>query len=126
MADSELEAIRARRMAELQQQQGKGGGGGEADQRAKEQEMKNVILGQVLEQGARTRLNTIAVAKPEKAQMIENLIIQMARSGQLQGQKLSEERLKDLLEQVSNSTQKKTTVKFDRRRAHMDDSDEDY
>ncbi|CAL1538643.1 unnamed protein product [Lymnaea stagnalis] len=125
MADDELEAIRSRRMAELQQQ-GQGEGAAKAaEQRSREIEMKNAILGQVLEQSARTRLNTIAVAKPEKAQMIESIIIQMARTGQLQGQKLTEERLKDLLEQVNNSTQKKTTVKFDRRRAHMD-SDEDF
>lgn len=33
-------------------------------------------------------VNTIAVAKPEKARMIESMIINMARSGQLQGQKV--------------------------------------
>ncbi|KAI8790560.1 Programmed cell death protein 5 [Biomphalaria glabrata] len=127
MADDDLEAIRARRMAELQSQQGHGDGAkAQAEQQARENEMKNVILGQVLDQSARARLNTIAIAKPEKARMVENLIIQMARTGQLQGQKLSEAQLKDLLEQVSSSTQKKTTVKFDRRRAHMDDSDEDF
>ncbi|XP_005107943.1 programmed cell death protein 5 [Aplysia californica] len=128
MADDELEAIRARRMAELQQQQqgGDGGAQAQAEQRAKQEEMKNVILGQVLEQAARTRLNTIAVAKPEKAKMVESLIIQMARSGQLQGQKLSEQALIGLLEQVSSSTQKKTTVKFDRRRINLDDEDDDF
>ncbi|CAG5116075.1 unnamed protein product [Candidula unifasciata] len=127
MADNGLEAIRSKRMAEMrQQQQGEGGAKAQAEQAAKETEMKNMILGQVLEQGARTRLNTIALTKPDKARMIESIIIQMATSGQLQGQKLSEQRLIDLLEQVSNSTQKKTTVKFDRRRAHLDDSDEDF
>ncbi|BFZ13206.1 hypothetical protein BsWGS_16245 [Bradybaena similaris] len=126
MADSDLDAIRARRMAEMRQQQNEGSTKDQAEKAAREVEMKNVILGQVLEQGARTRLNTIAVAKPDKAKMIESLIIQMATSGQLQGQKLSEQRLIDLLEQVSSSTQKKTTVTFDRRRANLDDSDEDF
>ncbi|GFO25452.1 programmed cell death protein 5 [Plakobranchus ocellatus] len=129
MADDELEAIRAKRLAELQRQQGGDGAAkaqAQAQQQAKEAEMRNVILGQALDQGARTRLNTIAVAKPEKAKMVENLILQMATSGQLHGQKLTEEAFKDLLAQVSSSTQKTTTVKFDRRRAHMDDSDDDY
>uniref|UniRef100_A0A2C9K379 Programmed cell death protein 5 n=1 Tax=Biomphalaria glabrata TaxID=6526 RepID=A0A2C9K379_BIOGL len=103
MADDDLEAIRARHMAELQSQQGHGDGAKtQAEQQARENEMKNVILGQVLDQSARARLNTIAIAKPEKARMVENLIIQMARTGQLQGQKLSEAQLKDLLEQVSS------------------------
>jgi len=30
-------------------------------------------------------VNTIAVAKPEKAKMVESMLVQMARSGQLQG-----------------------------------------
>ncbi|GFR83438.1 programmed cell death protein 5-like [Elysia marginata] len=98
----------------------------QAQQQAREAEMRNVILGQTLDQGARARLNTIAVAKPEKAKMVENMILQMATSGQLHGQKLTEEAFKGLLEQVSSSTQKTTSVKFDRRRAHMDDSDDDF
>jgi len=122
--DPELEAIKARRMAELQQQQGGQDPRAQAEKAAQQAEMKNVLLGQCMDQAARTRLNTIAVAKPEKAKMVEQLIIQMARQGQLQGQKLSEEGLKGLLEQVSSSTQKTTTVKFDRRRVNLDsDSD---
>lgn len=32
-----------------------------------------------------SKVNTIAVAKPEKAKMVENMLMQMARSGQIQG-----------------------------------------
>merc|ERR1711912_213141 len=118
MADSDLDEIRARRMAELQQQMG----GGPQDA-SKQEEMKNGMLSQLLDQQARARLNTIAVAKPEKAKMVENMLIQMARTGQIQG-KLGEAQLKNLLERVSSQTQKTTTVKFDRRRAALDsDSD---
>ncbi|XP_045191744.1 programmed cell death protein 5-like [Mercenaria mercenaria] len=123
--DADLEEIRARRMAELQAQMG-GQGGGNDQQKEKErqmEEMKHSILSQVLDQSARTRLNTIAVAKPEKAKMVESMLIQMAQSGQIQG-KLNETQLKGLLEKVSERTQKTTTVKFDRRRAALDsDSD---
>ncbi|XP_072024867.1 programmed cell death protein 5-like [Amphiura filiformis] len=130
MADPELEAIRARRMAELQQQMGGGSSTDEQQQkqeesRARQEEMKNSILVQVLDQAARARLNSIALVKPEKAKMVENMLCQMATQGQLPG-KIGEEQLKSLLEQVSMQTAKKTTVKFDRRRMNLDDSDDDY
>ncbi|XP_064611229.1 programmed cell death protein 5-like [Liolophura sinensis] len=124
MADDDLEAIRAKRMAELQSQMGGGGPSKEQQeqQRARQEEMKNNILSQVLDQSARARLNTISLAKPEKAQAVENMLVQMARMGQIQ-EKLNEDQLKGLLGQISEKTQKKTTVKFNRRR--MDDSDDD-
>jgi programmed cell death protein 5 len=124
MDDAELEAIRSKRMAQLQ------GGGGQGpskeqqeEMRKQQEDMKNNILVQVLDQPARARLNMIALTKPEKARMVESMLIQMAQRGQVQG-KLGEEQLKSLLEQVSEKTQKTTTVKFDRRRAALD-SDED-
>ncbi|CAH8872583.1 unnamed protein product [Trichobilharzia szidati] len=87
------------------------------------QEIRSSILAQVLDQDARARLNTIAITKPEKAKMVENMLINMAQSGRL-GPKLNEEQLKQILLKVSSGTQKSTTVKFDRRRAAID-SDED-
>lgn len=65
-------------------------------------------------------VNTIRIAKPEKAAMVENLLVNMARRGQIGGQ-LGENELKGLLEQVSEQTKQETTVKFDRRRAALDD-----
>lgn len=53
----------------------------------------------MLDQDARARLSNIALAKPEKAMQLENLIIQMARSGQIRGQ-MGDEQLKQLLDQV--------------------------
>jgi len=32
-----------------------------------------------------TTVNTIALAKPEKAKMVESMLIQMAQTGQIQG-----------------------------------------
>ena len=63
MADNELEMLRAKRMAELQQAQGGAGGGAAGAQqqqmeKAKQYEdMKNSILSQVLDQQARARCN---------------------------------------------------------------------
>ncbi|XP_069595362.1 programmed cell death protein 5 [Ranitomeya imitator] len=124
MADPELEAIRKQRLAELQGRQGDGGSE-QAQQEAKqrEDEMRNSILSQVLSQAARARLNNLALVKPEKAKAVENYLIQMARFGQLGG-KLSEQGLIEILEKVSQQTEKKTTVKFNRRKV-MDSDEED-
>lgn len=127
MADDELNAIRAQRLAELQKQQNAPSHKDKDDvenAQSRETEMRNSILSQVLSQTARARLNTIATAKPEKAKMVENMLMNMARMGQIQG-KLDEEELIGVLERVSEQTQRKTTVKFDRRRAALDDDDGD-
>jgi len=127
MGDPDLEEIRQRRKAELQKQSEHDlAGNGQKNEEAKnrEQEMRNSILAQVLNQEARARLNTLMVAKPEKGQMVENLLMNMARSGQLMG-KLGEEDLKGLLEKVSEQMQpRQGKVTFDRRRAMLDDDDD--
>jgi len=94
-------------------------------QKQLEQEIaKNSILTQVMDQSALARLNNIAAAKPEKAKALENLVIQLARSGQIR-EKLTDQRLRQLLDQISEKTSKTTTVKFDRRRNRFDDSDDE-
>ncbi|TPP62753.1 Programmed cell death protein 5 [Fasciola gigantica] len=68
-------------------------------------------------------VNTIAMTKPEKAQAVENMLINMAHTGRI-GSKLNEDQLKQLLLQISSASQKPTVVKFDRRRAAMDSDDD--
>ena len=75
--DPELEALRRARMQQLQ------GGGEQAQQAAKQQEMTNNMLGQILDQSARARLNNVAMVNPTKAQKVEAMLIQMARQGQV-------------------------------------------
>ncbi|PNF24376.1 Programmed cell death protein 5, partial [Cryptotermes secundus] len=105
--------------------QGGSDANGTEERRKREQdEMKNTVLTQVLTQSARARLNTLMIGKPEKGQLVENMLIQMARTGQIMG-KLNESELIDILEKVSEQMQQRTTVKFDRRRAAVD-SDDDY
>jgi len=126
MADDELETIRRQRMAELQAKHGDSSNnqqGEEAKQR--ETEMRNSILAQVLDQSARARLSNLALVKPEKANAVENYLIQMARFGKLGG-KISESGLIEILEKVSQQTDKKTTVKFNRRRVMDSDDEDDY
>ncbi|XP_053557661.1 programmed cell death protein 5 [Bombina bombina] len=124
MEDPELAALRRQRMAELQSKHGESGND-QAQQEAKQrdEDMRNNVLAQVLSQAARARLNNLALVKPEKAKAVENYLIQMARFGQLGG-KLSDQGLIEILEKVSKQTEKKTTVKFNRRKV-MDSDDED-
>ncbi|KAI5479074.1 programmed cell death protein 5 [Pseudohyphozyma bogoriensis] len=104
--DSDLEAIRQKRMAELQQQQGGGGGGGspggqaeEAAKFAQEEEQRRTIMSQILSPEARERLSRIALVRPEKARSIEQLLMRMAQGGQLRG-RVSEDQLIGVLDQV--------------------------
>jgi len=130
MSDADLERIREQRMAQMQSQFG----GNDADKQKaqddrqrQQDDAKHSILSQILDQNARARLNTLKISKPEKAQMVEGMIIRMAQSGQL-GSKLDDDQLVQLLESLNQQMPKSTsTVKFDRRRAAMDsDDDEDY
>jgi len=105
MADPELEAIRARRLAELQQQQSGQqrpmAGGASAnennsgeEQRQKQEDMRNAMLSSLLTQEARARLNTISLTKPEKGRMVEDIIIQNARRGAFGGGKVISNEIK--------------------------------
>ncbi|CAF0847612.1 unnamed protein product [Didymodactylos carnosus] len=92
MGDSTLDDIRAKRMAELQKQYGGNPSGMEGtgekngeEQRQKQEEMRNTMLSSLLTQEARARLNTIAVAKPDKARMVEDILLQNARRGAFGG-----------------------------------------
>merc|ERR1711915_519224 len=116
--DPELEALRAARMNQLQ-------GGGEAAAKAQQQqEMTNNALGQILDQSARARLNNVAMVNPSKAAKVEQMLIQMARQGQISS-KMNETALAQLLSKVPG--EKKSEVKFERRRImDSDDSESDY
>ncbi|KRT79207.1 hypothetical protein AMK59_7824 [Oryctes borbonicus] len=130
MDDPELEEIRKNRLAQLQSQYNAGDQA--ANQKAQEEKLKaqedakNSILSQILDQQARARLNTLMLGKPEKGKMIESMLIQMAQGGRLRS-RIGEKELIDLLENVNSQLpQHKTSVKFDRRRAALDSDDDDF
>uniref|UniRef100_A0A023EFM6 Putative pdcd-5 n=1 Tax=Aedes albopictus TaxID=7160 RepID=A0A023EFM6_AEDAL len=126
MDDPELNLLRQQRLQQMQ-------GGDPDQQKAKEEqmaaqeEMKNSMLSQLLDQNARARLNTLKLSKPDKAQMVEGMIIRMAQMGQIGG-KLDDASLVKLLESLNQQMPRSgSTVKFDRRRAALDsDDDDDY
>lgn len=131
MGDAELDAIRQRRMQELMAANGGGGGQGgqpmtaeqQQQQAAKVQEedqQRSSMLHAIMQPAARERLSRIALVKPEKARGVEDILLNAAKKGQL-GQKVTEDRLIELLEQVNEQTSQRTKVTIQRRQRADDD-----
>jgi len=97
VSDEELDAIRQRKLAELQQQVAQEQAG--EQQAAEVQAQKEQILRQILTPEARSRLSNIRMVKPQLAEQIEMQIIQLASSGRLKS-RVSDEQLKGLLKQL--------------------------
>lgn len=97
MEDPELEALRQRRMEEIQNQQTNQSA---QEEQAKQFEMqKQSILRQILTPEARDRLANIKLASPEHANMVEMQLIQLAQSGRLQGV-ITDAMLKEILQKI--------------------------
>ena len=98
--EDELDELRKKKMQELQEQQG--GGEQESARQAQQEQaeaQKEALLRQYLTDGARKRLNTIKMSKPEFAEQVERQVLALAQSGRLQGQ-IDEEKMKQLLSEL--------------------------
>ena len=154
MEQDELQRIRAARLAELQAQHstqsstgrsshathslpgqagpgGQGGQGGE-DKAEADAAQRHGMLSQILDSSARDRLRRIALVKADRARAIEDLVLDMARRGQIR-QRVSEQELVGLLEEISGREQdneanghgggsgSRGKITFQRRRDSFDD-----
>lgn len=110
--DEELEQIRKKRLQELELQQQLSSEQAEAqEERLKEiEEQKKQILRQILTIEARERLGRIRLAKPEFVNNVEQQLILIAQSGQIQGP-ITDEMLQQILQKL---TPKRKEIKITR------------
>ncbi|KAM2993679.1 hypothetical protein FF2_045749 [Malus domestica] len=92
------------------------------DAKREAEERRHMMLSQIVSGEARERIARIALVKPEKARGVEDVILRAAQMGQIV-EKVSEERLISLLEQINNQTNKQTKVTIPRRRSVLEDDD---
>jgi len=97
-SDEELEALRRRRMAEMQRAAMDDQRQTQAQQQQVERQ-KQAIIRKILTPEARQRLTNIRMVKPEFAEELEMQLIQLAQSGRLRGQ-VTDEQLKKTLVQL--------------------------
>ena len=78
-----------------------GSGGISPTELQKIEQIKKMILRNVLTKEARERLNRIKLVKPELAMQLELYLVQLYQSGKLRGQ-MTDEQLKDILRMLSS------------------------
>ena len=98
-SEEELEELRKKKMEQLKEQQG---GESEGQEAAKQQAdaQKQAVLKQNLTDGARKRLNTVKMSKPQVGEQIEQQVVALAQSGRVQGQ-IDEDQMKELLSELT-------------------------
>ena len=106
-SEDELDELREERLKELQEQQ-QGGGDGAAQAEAQEAQaqadaQKQAILRQALTDGARKRLNSVRMSKPDFADQVEQQLVALAQSGRL-GDRIDEDQMRELLSEMSPSS----------------------
>lgn len=94
MSEEELEALRKRRMLELQQRMAEEQNQVQAQQQLERQ--KQALLRRILTPEARRRLTNLNMVKPEFTQQLELQLIQLAQQGRI-NIPITDEQLKELL-----------------------------
>ena len=94
MSEEELEALRKRRMLELQQRMVEEQRQAQAQQQLEGQ--KQALLRRILTPEARSRLTNLKMVKPEFTQQLELQLIQLAQQGRI-NIPITDEQLKELL-----------------------------
>lgn len=102
--DDELDELREERLRELQERQAEGDAAGQAEAQQEAQAQadaqKQAILRQALTDGARKRLNSVRMSKPQFAEQVEQQLVAIAQSGRL-GDRIDEDQMRQLLSEMS-------------------------
>ena len=100
-SDEELERLREEKLEELQdRQQEEGADEAMEAQREQAEAQKKAILRQHLTDGARKRLNTVKMSKPDVGEQVEQQLVALAQSGRIQDQ-IDEDQMKELLRELT-------------------------
>jgi len=104
--DERLEELREKKMEELRERKQGGGADAEAQQQAQEraEAQQEAVLKQHLTDGARQRLNAVAMSKPEFGEKVKQQVAALAQSGRVQGQ-IDEDQMRDLLKELQPDQQ---------------------
>lgn len=99
--EDELEQIREQKRKQLQEK-AQQGADEEAieEQRQQAEAQKKAVLRQHLTDGARKRLNTVKMSKPQVGEKVEQQVLALAQSGRIQG-KIDEDKMKQLLSELT-------------------------
>ena len=112
----DLDEIRQKRLRELQNSQ-RGQQGDEEQNRQRQaaleeaERQKQMVLRQILTEGAKTRLTNVKLVKPQLAEAIENQLIQLAQTGRINT--IDEEQLLQMLRRFQD-TKRESKIKFKR------------
>jgi len=94
----DIEAIRKKKLRDLQQQAYSQEELQEQQQKESD-DQKKLILRTILADDARERLGRIKAARPEMAENLENQLVMLAQSGRLKN-KINDEQLRELLAKI--------------------------
>ncbi|WP_440060169.1 DNA-binding protein [Thermogladius sp. 4427co] len=103
--DEELEAIKRRKLAEMQRK---------LEEERQRRIQIEAALRQILTPEARERLSNLRLVKPELADVLEEQLIQLARSGRVKIP-ITDEFLKRLLAEIYESTHRETKIEIKRK-----------
>ena len=109
MSEDELNELRRRKMAEIQQQ-----AMAEEQVAAQEAEIRaqrSSVLRQILTPEARSRLSNLRMVKPQFAEQLENELIRLASANRLPEIPITDKTLKTMLAQVAGR-QRDTKIQF--------------
>lgn len=95
--DEELEAIRQRKLAQIQEQQA--ASQAQEEQLATLEAQRQSILRQILTEEARQRLANVKLVRPQVAEAVELRLIQIAQQGGVK-EKINDEQLKEILRKI--------------------------
>jgi programmed cell death protein 5 len=106
-SEEDIEELREKKLEQLKEQQG---GGSQESQEARQAQQeqaeaqKSAVLRQNLTDGARQRLNSVKMSKPDFGEQVEQQVFALARSGRL-GDKIDEEQMRELLQELKPDQQ---------------------